>query len=85
MIKNIYWIIWILFLYLAVSLFINISTDNKMYKSNPLVESIFANITFDGQDENTWYNSDNKYAKVSVSPNAIPAPVAIVVVSRHSH
>ena len=53
--------------------------------SNTWLWKVFADITFDSQDPNKWYNAENPTASVQVSANAEPTPVSITVISTDSH
>ena len=82
--RRIFTFLWLFFLYLAMTLFVQSTTDTyKMWNQTFLTET-FADIFFDDDDSNKWYNPDNSKAEVSVTPNQIitlpPPPV-----SRYSH
>lgn len=86
MIKKIYSILWIILVYLSVTLLVYNTSNNQMAKqTNNFLNNVFADIYFDSQSQNVWYNSKNSIATANVSPNAIPAPVNITIISRHSH
>lgn len=82
--NKIFWIIWFWFLYIAISLFVNLNSNN-IQAGNTFLWEVFADITFDNQDPSKWYNADNPTASVYVTENAVPAPVTVTIITRHSH
>ena len=81
--KSLVWVGFIL-IYLAFATLLSATSENKNFSLLGLPQ-IFADITFDSQNSSTWYNATNPIASVSVSPSAVPAPVAITIITRRSH
>ncbi len=84
LIKKGYFILAFMLIYFSFSLFLYNTSDNYWAKqTNNFFNGVFADIFFDQQDPNTWYNSNNPNASVTTTPNTIP--VIIKVNSRYSH
>ncbi len=74
----------LILIYFAFGIFMSATSENKNFSFFGIPE-LFADITFDSQKSSTWYNATNPTASVSVTPGALPVPVAVTIITRDSH
>lgn len=97
--RKIYWVMWIIFIYIAVLIFVSNTSENSSYKNNNLIHNVSAELNFYQSTINNlyekWLWSSEKfpiqtvYEKVKVTLSWEPEPADTVIrtvnITRHSH